>query len=261
MKRGILFILAIILLSYIVISEESQNGVIMSAGDNVTVGGRGIKYMYGDTTQAIFKIDGYLARAALNQNKSFHGIRLFVREAYGNFVILDITAYHICGDNVCASDEFCCRDCGCNNITGVSCVNNMCMQNNTFFDIQENINQTNITTPPINSQVINQTNITTPQNITSPQNITNATGESKFKLRVNFDFLKDNNTRYVMMIIFAVIVLVFIKFELTNKKKSQEVIEQRTITKTQPVSPAQNPIESPKTPTEISKEPENSNKK
>jgi hypothetical protein len=251
MKRGIFFVLAIILLSYVVISEETQTGVILSAGDNVTVGGRGIKYMYGDTTQAIFKVDGYFVRAVINQNKTFHGVRLFVTESYGTFAILDITAYHICGDNTCASDEFCCRDCGCSNITGVSCVNNMCMKNNTFFDIQEYVNSTENIPPVVDvTPIINQTNVTAPENTT---NITN-TNKTEFKSRVNFDFLKDSNTKYVMMIIFAVIILVFIKFELTNKKNAQEMIEQRTKIKNQPVT-TQAPPENTNTSSEITKEP------
>lgn len=130
MKRGLYFLLSVLVLVVFVAAEESKTDVIFGQGDNITVGGRYVKFLYATNNSAVFRVDAFNVLAYYNITKNFHGVRFKVKEVYGeNLILADVTAYQICGDNKCDIDEYCCRDCNCD--SGLSCISNQCVANNT----------------------------------------------------------------------------------------------------------------------------------
>ncbi len=130
MKRGWYFLLSILVLAVFVVADESKTDVIFGQGDNITVGGRYVKFLYAANNSAVFRVDAFNVLAYYNITKNFHGIRFKVKEIYGdNLILADVTAYQICGNNQCEVDEYCCRDCNCD--SGLSCISNQCVANNT----------------------------------------------------------------------------------------------------------------------------------
>lgn len=230
MKRG-LFALFLILISIIIAinvsAEETVTGIFLTPGDNVTVGGRDIKFLAYNDNSAIFKIDGYSTRVLTTAIKDFHGVKISLIEFYGGIVQIDVTAYYICGDNTCSDNEFCCKDCGC--IVGYECnIENICMQGNQSYFNDGNSSS--------NFKLVNSTNSTilTTNESSNQANTSNVTDVSKpakkaFPLNLNFslDFLSDPVNQYILIILVLVIVLVYIRFELARRKTAHDIVLHR----------------------------------
>ncbi len=122
-KRGLLLLfLVVIPFAY---AALSQDNVIMSTGDNITVGGRVIKFVSISGNDKYFSVDGIPVLVNFNNSKILNGVKIFVDEDYGSIVKVDIDVNYECGDKTCSEDEFCCSDCGCAN--GTSCTENRCI--------------------------------------------------------------------------------------------------------------------------------------
>ncbi len=174
-KRGLLLLFLIVIpLTY---AALSQDNVIMSTGDNVTIGGRVIKFVSISGNDKFFSVDGIPMLVNFNNSKILNGVKIFVDEDYGSIVKVDISVNYECGDKTCSTDEFCCSDCGCSN--GTSCTENRCILSTLNkcaidLDCNDNNNQTKDICSgfprecyhEISNETIQPVNETTPINIT-----------------------------------------------------------------------------------------------
>lgn len=303
MKRGLFLLATLFFMTvvYFAVSDESKLGLIMNEGDNITLGGRNIKFLYAANTTAVFRVDGFNVLTYYNITKNFYGVRFLVKDIYGiNIVLVDITAYQICGNNKCENDEYCCKDCGCQQ--GYGCVNNICIVKANGTCIQDSDcddtnpctidkcsgyagNCTNMQIElcksddlccpklcnenndadcrkcPINDCYVNNTcmkegsifnnsyclgsSLKLLKSFNEPcsndfecssgkciNKICSESGETTNQTKVNipkikFDFLKDRNTKVILFIIGIVIALVYIRFEITRKKMTEELLSKR----------------------------------
>jgi hypothetical protein len=131
MRRGLIFVILLISLSYFVYSE-SKTDLVMNQNDNLTLAGREIKFLYASSNSAAFSVDGTNTIAYFNTTKLYRDVKILLKEIYGNNIVLvDITVDKVCGDGQCQQDEDCCKDCSCS--PGLKCLGNNCL--NATLDI------------------------------------------------------------------------------------------------------------------------------